>query len=120
MKKYSGKIDLVKGESFLADHFDTYLMKEIPGSRTICGHFDIDPETSGISEPFRPFGACDGKIVDSKMAKNMSFMARWGSSCGMPFDAKKYLEEHLQYDWITGILKDRPSQPWTEFRAGER
>jgi hypothetical protein len=54
------------------------------------------------------------------MAKNLSFQARWGSACGMPFDAKKYLEAHLQYDWIRDILKDRPSQPWTEFTAGER
>ena len=120
MKEHAGKIDLEQGKSFLADHFDTYLRVVSPGSRTICGHFDIDSETFGISEPFRPFGACDGKIVDSKMAKNMSFQARWGSACGMPFNAKKFLDEHLQYDWITTILKDRPSQPWTEFTAGER
>jgi hypothetical protein len=120
MKQYAGRIDLERGKAFLADHYDTYLRAEIPGSRTICGHFEIDPETSGTAEPFQPLGACDGKVVDSRMAKNMSFLARWGSACGMPFDARKYLEEHPQYDWMEGILKDRPSQAWTEFKAGER
>ena len=49
----------------------------------------------------------------------MSFVARWGAACGTPFDAKKFLEQHPQYDWMNGLLKDRPSQPWTVFKAGE-
>jgi hypothetical protein len=54
------------------------------------------------------------------MAKQMSFAARWGSACGAPFDAVKFLEQHPQFDWMAGIVKSRPSQPWTEFRAGEK
>jgi hypothetical protein len=54
------------------------------------------------------------------MAKKMSFFARWGSACGTAFDAKIFLDEHPQFDWMTGLLKDRPAQPWTEFKAGER
>jgi hypothetical protein len=69
--------------------------------------------------PFDPGGTLDGKVVDSKMAKQMSFSARWGSSCGTPFNAKAFLEAHPQFDWMTGLLKDRPSQPWTVFKAGE-
>jgi hypothetical protein len=54
------------------------------------------------------------------MAKAMSFMARWGSSCGRPFEAGRFLESHPQYDWMAGLIKDRPSEPWTVFKAGER
>jgi hypothetical protein len=67
-----------------------------------------------------PHGVLDGKVVDSKMAKQMSFVARWGSACGLPFDAKKFLEQHPQYDWMNGLLKDRPTQSWTVFKAGEK
>ncbi len=119
MKEHRGKIDLEKAESFLADHVDTYLNSTTPGSRTLCGHWEIDNQASGLDEPFRPMGAYDAKVVDSKMAMNMSFLARWGSPCGTPFDAKAFLDEHTQFDWMTGLIKDRPTQPWTEFRAGE-
>jgi hypothetical protein len=67
--------------------------------------------------PFAPQGAVDGKVVDSEMAKQMSFYARWGSSCGMPFYADQYLEENPQFDWLEGYLKDRPTQPWTLFSS---
>jgi hypothetical protein len=53
------------------------------------------------------------------MAKQMSFIARWGSACGNPFDAKAFLEEHPQFIWMNGLLKDRPAQPWTPFKSGE-
>jgi len=32
------------------------------------------------------------------------------------FDAKAFLEKHPQYDWMTGLLKDRHTQPWTTFK----
>jgi hypothetical protein len=53
------------------------------------------------------------------MAKQMSFVARWGSACGTPFDAKAFLEKHQQFDWMNGLLVDRPAQPWTLFKSGE-
>ena len=119
MKEYAGKIDVERGKAFLSDHFDSYLNTLTPDSRTICGHYELDTQASGLFEPFRPAGASDGKVMDATMAKNMSFVARWGSSCGMPFDANKFLGDHPQFDWMRGILKDRPTQPWTEFKAGE-
>ncbi len=75
---------------------------------------------SGGSDPFSPGGTVDGKVVDAKMAKEMSFVARWGAACGTPFDANKFLEAHPQYDWMKNILKDRPSEPWTVFKVGEK
>jgi len=120
MKENKGKINLALAEAFEADHYDTYLKMNTPSVRTLCAHPDLDPQLSGSDAPFAPWGTVDAKIVDSKMAKQMSFLARWGSACGMAFDANKFLEEHPQYDWMTDILKDRPTQPWTVLKAGER
>lgn len=119
MKENVGKINLGLAKEFEADHFDAYLNTLKPDGRTLCSHADLDPQFSGISEPFDPMGTLDGKVIDSKMAKQMSFIARWGSACGLPFDAKAFLKEHPQFDWMNGLLKDRPTQPWTSFKAGE-
>lgn len=120
MKEYAGKINLNLAEKFEADHYDTYLNKINPDGRTLCAHIDIDPQSIGSfsppsDNPYYASGTLDGKVVDSKMAKQMSFMARWGAACGRAFNAKKYLEEHPQFDWMKGLLKDRPSEPWTKF-----
>jgi hypothetical protein len=120
MKQYAGMINLEIAEKFEADHFDTYINKELPDCRTLCQHCDLDEELSGPYVPFMPEGALDGKVLDSKMAKQMSFVARWGSSCGIAFDAKKFLQEHPQFGWMEGILKSRPTEPWTIFQAGEK
>jgi hypothetical protein len=119
MKENAGKINLETGKEMEADHYDTYLNKSIPDLRTLCSHPDLDADTFGVDVPFAPWGTIDGKVVDSKMAKQMSFVARWGSACGIPFDAKGYLGKHQQFDWMNGLLKDRPAQPWTSFKAGE-
>jgi len=120
MKKYAGKINLDLAKAFEADHYDEYVKKNNPSGRTLCAHYEIDPMFSGLDTPFEPGGTLDGKVVDSKMAKQMSFVARWGAACGMPFNAKRFLKEHAQFDWMTGLLEDRPSQPWTTFKAGEK
>lgn len=120
MKEYAGKINLYLAERFEADHYDSYLCKIAPSGRTLCAHNDLDAQLAGGGEPFYPGGTVDGKVLDSKMAKEMSFVARWGSACGTAFDARKFLEKHPQYDWMKEILKDRPSEPWTVFRAGEK
>ena len=100
----------------LADHYDVYLRKEKPGSRTICGHSELDDgSVPGTRSAYSPGGAIDGKVVDSTMAGNWKFWARWGSSCNMGFDAQKFLKNHTQYDWLQGYLKDLPIQPWTVF-----
>jgi hypothetical protein len=119
MKENAGKINLELGEKFEGDHYDTYLNTNTPDMRTLCSHPDLDPDPYGVDIPYSPWGTLDGKVVDSKMAKQMSFVARWGSACGIPFNAKAYLEKHQQFDWMTGLIKDRPTQPWTTFKAGE-
>lgn len=121
MKKYAGKINVSLAEKFESDHYDTYLRRIQPDSRTLCGHSDLDSRIQGGSgSPFSPWGTIDGKVVDAKMAAKMSFYARWGSACGTPFSASKFLSEHPQYRWMKGILKSRPAEPWVEFTAGEK
>ena len=119
MSQYRGRITASSAKKFLADNYDVYLQKNKPGSRGLSGHFELDQEQFGGPEPFEPSGSFDGKVVDSDMARKMSFAGRWGSPDGMGFSATEFLKAHPQYDWQAGLLKDRPSQPWTVFRAGE-
>ena len=119
MKENIGKIDIKLAKAFEADHYDTYRKKKIPGGRSLCGHWELDPQYDGVFVPFNPEGTIDGKVVDAEMARKMSFSARWGSSCGIAFDAKKFLEKHPQFYWMDGLLVDRPTQPWTVFKSGE-
>jgi hypothetical protein len=119
MKQYAGKIDIALARRFEADHFDTWRGKVMPGGRTLCGHFELDPEGQGHDVPFDCSGTIDAKVVDAAMAKRLAFDARWGSACGAPFFAGKFLAAHPQFEWLTDLLRDRPGQPWTAFQAGE-
>jgi hypothetical protein len=113
MKEFKGRITVETAKKFEADHFDTYMRREVPSGRVLCGHFDADTLTFGAYVPFNPEGSFDAKVVDSRMAKQFTFAARWGRACGMPFDAAAYLEQHPQFDWMKEILKSRGSYPWT-------
>lgn len=119
MKQNAGKIDLEMAKRFEADHYDAYREKVHPGGRSLCGHFELDEIAQGHDVPFDCSGTVDGKVVDAAMARQMSFAARWGAACGMPFDAEKFLAAHPQFDWMEGLLKDRPRQPWAIFHSGE-
>ena len=119
MKEYAGKIDVALAKRFEADHFDTWRGKVIPGSRSLCGHFELDPEGQGHDVPFDCSGTVDAKVVDAAMTKRLTFDARWGSACGRSFNADKFLAAHPQFEWLAEFLKSRPSQPWTTFQAGE-
>ena len=121
MARYAGRIDLALAKQFEADHFDTYLEKNHPGGRSLCGHFDLDREPAG-SWPGVPFGCAgtvDAKVVDATLARTMSFDARWGAACGKAFDAERFLAAHPQFDWMKDILKSRPTRSWAQFRVGE-
>ncbi|PWU17501.1 MAG: hypothetical protein C5B50_11205 [Verrucomicrobia bacterium] len=122
MKQNAGKIDLAMAKQFEGDHFDTYQGTVKAGGRSLCGHFELDRDAVGWGWPGVPYACCgtiDGKVVDATMAQKMSFAARWGSACGKAFDAKQYLDAHPQFDWMSGLLRSRASEPWTNFAAGE-
>jgi hypothetical protein len=122
MDKHKGKINIEIAKEIIADHYDVYLLKENnPCSRTICSHYDLDAREymsqSDRPKPFSPHGACDGCVVDTKMAKNMSFSARFGNSCGIPFIADEYFKKNRQWEIFKPYIKDRPSAPWTDFES---
>lgn len=121
MEEHYGKIDVEVAQEILADHYDVYLKEEKPGSRNVEGHYELDPfEYWPARLPFMPAGAVDGKVMDSNLAEQMSFWGRWGSSSGMAFDAQEYLADHIQWNYLQDYLNDRPTQPWTQFKAGEK
>jgi hypothetical protein len=119
MGQYRGVIDTEVAKTILADHYDVYLgLEDNPCSRTVDGHYELDPfQYWQARRPYSPQGAVDGKVMDSDMAKGLSFEARWGNSSGMPFVAADFFAAHPQWDYLDGYVNDRPTQPWTTFTA---
>ena len=116
---WKGKIDIEIAKKILSDHYDVYLHKDNPCSRTICSHYELDAREYMSDptrpKPYQPRGALDGNVCDTTMAKNMSFSLRWGNSCGIPFDKNKFCDEHREWAYLREYLEDRPQQPWTVF-----
>ena len=124
MDEYKGKINIDVAKTIIADHHDVYLHKDNnPCSRTVCSHYDLDPREymsqADRPTPFKPQGAVDGIVCDTAMALKMGFAARFGSSCGMAFKKDEFCKKHRQWEMFAPYLKDRPSQPWTDFVAGD-
>jgi len=119
MDYHKGKLDIKAAQEIMADHYDTYLKKENPCSRTCCSHYELDAREymsdPARPKPFQPRGALDGNVCDTTMAKAMSFSLRWGNSCGIPFDKNKFCDDHREWDYLRPYLEDRPQQPWTTF-----
>ncbi len=123
MQQQKGKIDVVMAEQFLSDHEDSYESdKPQANERTLCGHGDAS--TRGVKEwgwePFTPAGAVQGKATDSKMAANMSFVARAGHPCGEDFLAADFLEKHPEFSWQKPLLRDMKAGPWTTFQSRQK
>jgi len=124
MEENKGKINITVAKKIMSDHYDVYLKKDNnPCSRTVCSHYDLDMREymsqSDRPKPYSPQGAVDGKVTDTKLIKNMSFIARFGNSCGIPFDKDKFCSQHIQYANFCKYLKDRPRQDWTLFSSDQ-
>jgi hypothetical protein len=120
MNEHKGKINIEIAQKIISDHYDVYLQKDDnPCSRTVCSHYELDAREymsqSDRPKPFAPHGAIDGCVTDSNLAKKMTFVGRFGNSCGIPFLKNEYCDKHIQFDNFRPYLKDRPSQPWTKF-----
>ena len=120
MDEHKGKLNIDVAKKIIADHYDVYLKKEDnPCSRTVCSHYDLDAREymsqADRPKPYSPHGAIDGVVCDTKLAKNMSFIARFGNSCGIPFIAKDFFKEHRQYEKFEPYIRDRLTEPWTDF-----
>jgi hypothetical protein len=119
IEQYKSKINVKIAQKILADHYDVYLNKENPCSRTVCSHYELDPREYMSSpdrpKPFCPKGAVDGIVADYNMIKNMSFSAKYGSSCNLSFIKDAFCDAHPQWNHLRPYLLDRPNQPWTVF-----
>ena len=119
MDENKGKLNINLAIKLIADHYDVYLEKENLCSRTVCAHYELDAREymsdSSRPKPYQPRGALDGTAADTKMIQNMSFMARFGNSCGTPFVADKFCNKHRQWAFLKPYLHDRLTQPWTLF-----
>ena len=119
MEENKGKLDIELALKLLGDHYDVYLEKENPCSRTVCSHYELDAREymsdPSRPKPYQPRGALDGTAANTEMGKNMSFMARYGASCGMPFNAEEFCNKRRQWAYLKPYLMDRPTQPWTLF-----
>jgi Phospholipase B len=123
LEQYNGRIDAATAQAILADGFDVYLMRINPSSRTICSHYDTDPQfyasdpNAVWNVPYYPAGSVDGKVTTAAQAREMGLWGRFGRADGAPFDADEFLRIHSQWNWQKGYLKSRPSQPWSLFKG---
>jgi hypothetical protein len=112
-----GKLNIETAKKFLADHYDTYTGKDVPGRNSLCGH--IEEDGRGWPEwdwgPNYPAGSFDGKVTDSDLAANGKFWAHWGKPCDTDFIADSFIKRHPEYNWQEPRLKDIESYPWTLF-----
>jgi hypothetical protein len=120
MDKHKGKINIEVAKEIIADHYDVYLLKDKnPCSRTVCSHYELDAREymsqADRPKPFSPHGAVDGVVMDTNLTKKMSFIGRFGSSCGIPFDNNEFCDKHIQWNVFRPYLMDRPTQPWSLF-----
>lgn len=120
MIENKGKLNIEIAKNIISDHYDVYLNKaDNPCSRTVCSHYELDAREymsqSDRPKPFAPHGAVDGIVCDSELAKQMSFIGRFGNSCGTEFIAHKFCEKNRQWKYLEPYLHDRISQPWTKF-----
>jgi hypothetical protein len=119
MDQWKGQLNIDLAQKIIGDHYDVYLNKENPCSRTCCSHYELDAREymsdQSRPKPFQPRGALDGNVIDTVMAKAMSFSLRWGNSCGIPFDKNKFCDKNRVWAYLRDYLEDRPQQPWTIF-----
>jgi hypothetical protein len=108
---YFGKINLENGKKILADHYNHYSKKHERNRLAVCVH----NETDGASkQPYNLRGCTDGKIINTDMAKEMSFYARFGSACGRAFSVKRHIKKHPKYKSWEPYLYDFKKYGWTK------
>ena len=121
MTQHAGKIDIESAKRFEAGHFDACLGENHPGERSLCSHHESEnnPIQQWPSVPNAPEGTVDAIVVDSTMAKRMSFAARWGSAWGKPFDSQAFLREHPQFEWMQRPRTSSRAM-WRNYRGAGR
>lgn len=113
--QYYGKITMDTAKVIMSDHYDVFLNKELKNSRGICKHTELDSHPP-TNKPYYLFGCTDSKIVTTDMASKLSFLGRFGSSCGTPFIVDDFIENHPEYKKWAPFLHDIPRNQWTTLR----
>jgi hypothetical protein len=94
--------------------------KHESSDRTLCGRVEIT--SRGVPEwdwtPYYPGGTVQSKVMDAKMAEAMEFWAQLGHH-GSDFLVEPFLQQHKEYDWMRGLLRDMRYEPWTRFKFRE-
>jgi len=110
------RISVAEAQKIISDHYDLYLGKDNPCSRSICAHYDLDKREYMSQEsrpkPFQPKGAVDAKIGSSSMCDKMQFMARWGNACGTDFKKDEFCNLRREWEYQRPFLEDRLKEPW--------
>jgi hypothetical protein len=114
---HKGKIDLELGKSFEGDGFDAFARSMGANERTLCGRVETSPR--GVPEwdwtPFYPGGTVQSKVTDSTLAAQMAFWGQVGHA-GSDFLVDPFLNEHKEYEWMRGLLRDMKCGPWSRFQ----
>ena len=114
--KDTKRISVAEAQLIISDHYDLYLGKDNPCSRSICAHYDLDKREymsqEGRPKPYQPKGAVDAKIGTSSMCNKMQFMARWGNACGTDFKKDEFCNLRREWEYQRPFLEDRLKQPW--------
>lgn len=107
--KHYGSINIPIAKEIIADHYDTKFNKIHKCSRGICKHSEVDADYN-----YTPYGATDGKVLNTSSAKTLNFYGRFGSSCGRKFSVKSYVKKHPQHKKWLDVLEDIQSYNWTK------
>lgn len=117
--RYWGKLDATSAKKVLADHFGIDSGEghdKSPGSGySICRHLELEPNAMSGHTAYEPYGAIDGKVTTSKLAKRMGFWGRWGSSCGRTFRMEEHVNKHPKYQSMMAWVQNFSAKPWTKF-----
>jgi hypothetical protein len=121
------RISIAEAQLIISNHYDLYLEKDNPCSRSICAHYDFDKREymsqEGRPKPYQPKGAVDAKICTSSLCNKMQFMARWGNACGTDFKKDEFCNLHREWEYQRAYLEDRLRKPWvvcTEVNIAKR
>ena len=120
---YQNKITVENARKIIADHHDVFLDRNTRGNnRTLCKHSENDHPKTTAKHP-SPFGAIDGKVMNSAMAKKMIFVGRFGSSCGQGFQVRQYTRKRntrknkRKNKTMSPYLRNIPSYKWVTLRV---
>jgi hypothetical protein len=114
--EFKGKLSSQNAKRILADHYDVALKIDDPNIRSLCKHQEYDSPNLRSANYFSLFGCVDGKTTDSKLARNLEFYGRWGSSCGRVFDADEYVDKYPEHAKIRKYIPTFLNEPWVNIK----